>query len=101
MKYANTLTDIPQTMDSVPAIHQAFDIANQVNLSPEELADLERREMFIYDQQGVIIKAEREGRQEATLAIARQLLDRLDDEIISQTTGLSIEEVQNLRSHRN
>ena len=31
-------------------------------------------------------------------AIARQLLDRLDDATISQTTGLSIEDVRNLRS---
>ena len=104
MKYANTLTQVPPTMDIVPEIHQAFDIANQVNLNPEELDAIERQEMSIYDQQGVIIYAEKqarkEARQEVTLAIARQLLDRLDDETISQTTGLSIEEVRNLRSPR-
>lgn len=104
MKYANTLTQVPQTMDIVPEIHQAFDIANQVNLNPDELEELEQQEMFIYDQQGVIIKAKREGgeeaRQEEKLAIARQLLDRLDDETISQTTGLSIQEIRNLRSDR-
>ena len=104
MKYANTLTQVPQTMDVVPEIHQAFDIANQVNLNPDELEALERQEMFIYDQQGVIIKANREGREEgreeAMQAVARQLLDRLNDETISQTTGLSIEEIRNLRSER-
>ncbi len=100
MKYANTLTQIPQTMEIVPEIHQAFDIANQVNLNPDELEELERQEMFIYDQQGVIMKAEREARKEEKMAIARQLLDRLDDETISQTTGLSIEEIRNLRSNR-
>jgi len=104
MKYANTLTQVPQTMDVVPEIHQAFDIANQVNLNPDELEALERQEMFIYDQQGVIIKANREGREEgreeAMQAVARQLLDRLDDETISQTTGLSIEKIRNLRSER-
>ena len=104
MKYANTLTQVPPTMDIVPEIHQAFDIANQVNLNPEELDAIERQEMFIYDQQGVIIYAEKQARKEARkeekLAIARQLLDRLDDETISQTTGLSIEEIRNLRSDR-
>ena len=104
MKYANTLTQVPQTMDVVPEIHQAFDIANQVNLNPDELEALERQEMFIYDQQGVIIKANREGREEgreeAMQAVARQLLDRIDDETIIQTTGLSIEEIRNLRSER-
>jgi predicted transposase/invertase (TIGR01784 family) len=98
MKYAMTITDVPEIMDSVPEIHQAFDIANQVNLSPEELEDIERREMFIYDQQGAILKAAQEARQEEKLAIARQLLDRLDDATIGQTTGLSIEDVRNLRS---
>ena len=98
MKYANTLTQVPPTMDIVPEIHQAFDIANQVNLNPEELDAIERQEMFIYDQQGVIIYAEKQARKEEKLAIARQLLDRLDDETISQTTGLSIEEIRNLRS---
>jgi predicted transposase/invertase (TIGR01784 family) len=101
MKYARTITDVPPVMDSVPEIHQAFDIANQVNLTPEELADLERREMFIYDQQGAIIKAVKEAVEEAlqqkNLAIARQLLDRLDDATISQITGLSIGDVRNLR----
>jgi predicted transposase/invertase (TIGR01784 family) len=81
-------------MDSVPEIHKAFDIANQVNLTPDELADIERREMFIYDQQGAIIKAVKEEK----LAIARQLLDRLDDATIAQITGLSIQDVRNLRS---
>jgi predicted transposase/invertase (TIGR01784 family) len=98
MKYARTITDVPPVMDSVPEIHQAFDIANQVNLTPDELADIERREMFIYDQQGAILKATKEARQEEKLAIARQLLDRLDDATISQITGLSIEDVRNLRS---
>ena len=102
MKYARTITDVPPVMDSVPEIHQAFGIANQVNLTPDELADIERREMFIYDQQGAILQAVQEARQEARqaekLAIARQLLDRLDDATIGQTTGLSIEDVRKLRS---
>ena len=102
MKYAITITEVPSVMDSVPEIHQAFGIANEVNLSPDELANIERQEMFIYDQQGTIIKAvkdaDRDARQEEKRTIARQLLDRLDDATISQTTGLSIEDVRNLRS---
>lgn len=98
MKYARTITDVPEIMDSVPEIHKAFDIANQVNLTVDELADLERREMFIDDQQGAIIKATQEARQDEKQAIARQLLDRLDDATIAQITGLSVQNVQNLRS---
>jgi predicted transposase/invertase (TIGR01784 family) len=115
MKYARSLTEVPETMDRVPEIHKAFDIANQAKLSREEVEDLERREQFIYDQQGAIIKAAQEAREEGrqegkeegreegmrekALAIARQLLARLDNETISQITGLSIEEIGNLRSH--
>ncbi|MEZ2304238.1 MAG: Rpn family recombination-promoting nuclease/putative transposase [Microcoleus sp.] len=106
MKYAVTITEVPPVMDSVPEIHQAFDIADRVNLSPEEIANIERQEMFIYDQQGTIIKAVKDAVEDAVqeaiqqkeLAIARQLLDRLDDATIAQITGLSVQDVQNLRS---
>ncbi|MEZ2247426.1 Rpn family recombination-promoting nuclease/putative transposase [Microcoleus sp.] len=106
MKNARSLTSVPETMDSIPEIHQAFDIANQARLSREELEDLDRREQFIYDQQGAIIKAVQEGieqgieqgMREKAIAIAQQLLSRLDDQTISQTTGLSVEDVRNLRS---
>ncbi|MEZ2302195.1 MAG: Rpn family recombination-promoting nuclease/putative transposase [Microcoleus sp.] len=106
MKNARSLTSVPETMDSIPEIHQAFDIANQARLSREELEDLDRIEQFIYDQQGAIIKAVQEGikqgieqgMREKTIAIAQQLLSRLDDRTISQTTGLSVEDVRNLRS---
>jgi predicted transposase/invertase (TIGR01784 family) len=88
-------------MDTIPEIHQAFDIANQAKLSREEVEDLERREQFIYDQQGAIIKAVQEGieqgKREEKLAIARQLLSQLDNARISQVTGLTVEDVQNLR----
>ncbi len=38
-----------------------------------------------------------EGMREAKLEIAKQLLDVLDEESISQKTGLSLEEVQKLK----
>lgn len=41
-----------------------------------------------------------EGEQQATRAIARNLLDRLDDETIAQTTGLSVEAVRELRQEQ-
>ena len=109
MKNARSLTSVPEIMDSIPEIHKAFDIANQVNLSREEADDLDRREQFIHDQQGAIIKASREGREEGieqgieqgmrskTIAIAQNLLSQLDNVTIAQVTGLSVEEVQNLR----
>jgi predicted transposase/invertase (TIGR01784 family) len=110
MKNARSLTSIPETMDSIPEIHEAFNIANQASLSREEVEDLDRREQFIYDQQGAIIKAVQDGIEQGieqgreqgmrfkAIAIARQLISQLDNAMISQVTGLSVEEVQNLRS---
>ncbi len=73
--------------------------------------------MFILDRQGVLLKGIEkgiaqgteqsiaEGREEGlalgmrekALEIARQLLNVLDNQTISQTTGLSVEDIQNLR----
>ncbi|TAE52416.1 MAG: Rpn family recombination-promoting nuclease/putative transposase [Oscillatoriales cyanobacterium] len=95
MKNARSLTSVPETMDSIPEIHEAFNIANQAKLSREEVADLDKREQFIYDQQGAIIKSLNEGIKQGI--IARQLLSQLDNDKISQVTGLTVEDVQNLR----
>ncbi|RMF57318.1 MAG: Rpn family recombination-promoting nuclease/putative transposase [Bacteroidetes bacterium] len=97
MKSAPSLGSVPANMDEIPAIHKAFEIANRTNLTREELEALERREMFIYDQQGAIALGQREARQEEKRAIARQLLPLLDDEAIAQATGLSPNEIRNLR----
>ncbi|MEG3910518.1 Rpn family recombination-promoting nuclease/putative transposase [Microcoleus sp. w2-18bC1] len=56
MKNAPSLEIVPSTMETVSEIQQAFAIANETNLNPEELADLEEREMFIVDQQVVLLR---------------------------------------------
>ena len=113
MKSANALNSIPGNLGEVPEINKAFEIANRANLNREELEDLEKRELFIYDQQGAIRLAKQEGMEkgmergmeqgmergseERAREIARQLLNVLDDSTIAQTTGLTIEEVKKLR----
>ena len=117
MKNAPSLEVVPQTMETVSEIQQAFAIANETNLNPEELSDLEARERYILDQQGIWRKGIEEGREEGreqgreqgreeglalgmrekALEIARQLLNVLDDRTISQMTGLSVEDIQKLR----
>lgn len=64
MKTARTLRSVPKELEDVPELRKAFAIANEANLEPEELADLERREMFIQDQRGAITKATRLGMEE-------------------------------------
>lgn len=102
IKHTPDLTMIPPNWAAVPVLRQAFDLANRLNLEPEELKDLERREIFIADQRNALRKAQRqghaEGRREQALEIARALLDVLDLETISAKTGLRVDELQQLRS---
>ncbi|GAB4333405.1 MAG: hypothetical protein OHK0047_21870 [Leptolyngbyaceae cyanobacterium] len=95
-------------MESVPAISHAFEVAKQSKLSRKELELLEKRGMFLQDSRNALRKAEqageerglqkgiRLGMQEKAKEIARQLLNVLDVETISHTTGLTIEGIQNL-----
>lgn len=102
IKHAPDLTMIPPHWAAVSVLRQAFDLANRMNLDPEELEDLERREIFIADQRNALLKAQRqghaEGRKEQALDIARALLDVLDLDTIAAKTGLSVEELRQLRS---
>lgn len=98
MQSARTLETVPKTLETVPQIQRAFQIANQTNLTREELDEVEKVELFLQDQKNAISFSESQARQEKAIEIARQLLNILDDQTISRTTGLSLEEIQNLRS---
>jgi predicted transposase/invertase (TIGR01784 family) len=105
LKYARQLDVVPESMNLVSEIKQAFEIANEVNLTPEQIEDMEMQEMFIHDQRNAIKKALKQGRQEgvdegkfaAKLEIDRNLLDVLDDEVISRASGLSLAKIAELR----
>ncbi len=108
MKNTNQLEAVPETMGIVPEIGKALRIANQANLSSDELEDLEKREMFLEDQRGAIIKGRQEGieegRQEGIkegkLELIMRLLERRVGEIApdiqSRIRRLSIEQLENL-----
>ncbi|MCA6556210.1 MAG: Rpn family recombination-promoting nuclease/putative transposase [Pseudanabaena sp. M114S2SP2A07QC] len=108
LKHAIDLDVVPESMNLVPEIKQAFEFAREGNLSPEELNKLQHQEFFIQDQHNAIVKAERQGlnrgleqgERNATRAMATKLLDMLDDEAISRATGLSLAEIAELRNTR-
>jgi len=113
---ARKLRDVPDSMGNIPEFQKAFYIANQANLSLDELEDQEKSEIFIQDQKGAIAKAisqsleegrqqgMQEGRQEGlqegakqkTYEIARKLLGVIDEPMIAQMTGLSLDELRSL-----
>ncbi len=93
LKEAERLQSIPSNFNEPPALVQAFQIAELSRLSCEELDIVERKQMFLHDSRNAIAKA----RQEERLDIARALLGVLPIEIISEKTGLTLEQVRQLQ----
>ena len=108
LKNARQLEIVPESMNLVPEIKQAFEFAKQGNLTPEELDEFEHQAIFIHDQRNIAIKSMKQGlkqgleqgRREAKLEMAEQLLDMLDDAAISRMSGLSLLEIAELRNMR-
>jgi predicted transposase/invertase (TIGR01784 family) len=110
LQHTRELDSIPETMGAIAEIRQAFEVANQANLSRDELDELEHQLIFIQDQRNAITLATKQGLKQGLeqgleqgsrttqVTIAQNLLAVMDDATISQTTGLSIEQVQSLRS---
>jgi predicted transposase/invertase (TIGR01784 family) len=95
---ARSLPDVPAVMNDIPEIKKAFYIANQANLTSDELEDQEKGEIYIQDQRGVVTKALKQGAQQEKAAIAQKmLLNLMDDRVICQITGLSIAELADLK----
>jgi predicted transposase/invertase (TIGR01784 family) len=101
LQHTRELEAIPATMGAVPAIRQAFEVANQANLNRDELEELEHQSIFIQDQRNAISLATKQGQAAGALAmqklIAVKLLSTMDDATIAQMTGLSIADVKFLR----
>ena len=97
LQNARDLSVVPETMGEVAEIQQAFDIANQAGLTPEELDEFEHQWMYIADQQGAVTYAEEKAKESMQRSIAQKLLLALDDEAITQATGLPVEEIRSMR----
>lgn len=123
IKNAGSLEYIPTTFDN--EIRDALDCVNEANLSKKELEIQHKRKEFISIQKLAVMKANEDGfsqglekgleqgleqgieqgleqglekgAKQEKLAIAKNLLDILDDETIALKTGLTKEEIQNLR----
>ena len=61
LKDAPSLDVIPTELRDIQEISKALNIANKANLSVEELEKLDKREVFLEDQRGSIIKARQEA----------------------------------------
>lgn len=125
IKHAKDLTAVPMEFAGDEPLRHAFDLANVAQLTVEEEEDLEKREIFIHDQRNAILKATKQGLEQGMeqglkqgleqglqqgleqglqqgalaekTAIARNLLDILDDATIAAKIGLAPEEIARLR----
>jgi predicted transposase/invertase (TIGR01784 family) len=129
LKSAKSLESIPDSMQNIPELKQAFEIAQVSNLDRIELENLEKREQVLHDSRNAIIKATKTGEaiglkkgfrqgetvglqkgetiglqkgetigdRKARVAIAQKLLDVLDLPTISDMTGLTLEELEDMR----
>lgn len=86
-------------------IGKAFDILNVMSQNKEERAAYLSREMALHDEVTKLEEALQEGREEGreegekkkAIEIAKNLMDILDNETIAIKTGLTLEEIENLR----
>jgi len=116
IKHAPDLEVIPLHAQVEPALTHAYETANRHGWTKEELeiyesiamrlrGDMDQREQ---DKQKGLIEGEakgraegrKEGRIEGRVAIARNLLDVLDDATIAATSGLTVEEIRQLRESK-
>lgn len=98
-------TTLKELMDMEPAIYKAENKLEYLSSDPKTMDLYWERERSLHERANMINSAEQRGREEGieqgsntrALEIARNLLDILDDEMISLKTGLSVEEVKKLR----
>ncbi|MEB3232861.1 MAG: Rpn family recombination-promoting nuclease/putative transposase [Leptolyngbyaceae bacterium] len=101
LRHLPDLSDRPQPFQD-PVFLQLFEIAEIANFSPTEQDSYQNSLKYYRDLNNVMDTAREEGRQEGreegaratAIAIAQSLLDILPIETISERTGLTIEEVQ-------
>ena len=103
VKNAGSLEYIPSEVST--DVKGAFEVANEANMSAEELDLQQRKKDFIFIQENSIslafskgIERGRAEKKQAVIDIAISLLDVLDDETIALKTKLSVSEVSTLRN---
>ncbi|MDY7006939.1 MAG: Rpn family recombination-promoting nuclease/putative transposase [Cyanobacteriota bacterium] len=112
LKEAAKFDDIPESLGEVAEIEQALNIANRINMTPEELEIVERRAIALQDEKGRltyaeqqgeargIIKGETIGRLNQTIALVKLLITQrfgeVNDEINSQIEALPLADVEDL-----
>ncbi len=107
VKNAGDMTMIPKELEEPAELKEAFEVANQMSWSKEELDAYDTRGMLIQDERGRVEsalaeglksgfeKGEKSGLMKGKQAVARAMLkEGMDIETIARLTDLCIDEIE-------
>ncbi len=97
VKNAGNMTMIPHQLEEPKELREAFEVANQMSWSKEELEAYDDRGIYIQDERGRLEHAVEEGRKSREVEIARELKKNgVNIDLIATSTGLTKQEIENL-----
>jgi len=101
IKNASNFDMIPAEYKDIEEFKNAFDIATQTKWNKDEMRLYDYMGLRAYDEINALETATRKGIEKGenkkAIEIAKNLLDVLDNQTISQKTGLSIQDIDRLR----
>ena len=92
IKETSHLQEIPENLGQVSEIKFALNLANQANMTVEELDVVDRRGIMLQDERGKLIYAEEKGLKKGQIALIKRLIKKRFGEI-SATTNSKIEDL--------
>ena len=100
LKETASFDEIPEVLGEVEEIEMALNIANQVNMTAEELEIVENRGIALQDEKGRITYAEEKGRLSEAIALVKLLISQrfgeISEAIARQIEALPLEDVEGL-----
>lgn len=94
-------TMLKELMSMEPAIKKAEDKLEYLSSDEETMNIYWERERSLHERANMINSAEERGFDKAMHKVAKSLLDVLDNETIASKTGLSLEDIIELRNKNN
>ena len=100
LQEAASFDEIPENLGEVAEIEQALNMANFINMTPEELEIVENRGIAMQDERGRIAYAEEQARLNQTIALVKLLITQrfgeVSEGISSQIEDLPLADVEDL-----
>ena len=100
LQEAASFDEIPENLGEVAEIEQALNMANFINMTPEELEIVENRGIAMQDERGRIAYAEEQARLNQTIALVKLLITQrfgeVSEGISSQIEDLPLADAEDL-----